>query len=208
MPQAYSNTSLGPKNVVTLSSGSGTYIPSSGTAAIRVRMVGGGGGGAYSTVAAGDGGTTSFGTLNCTGGIRGSYTTANAVGNGFPCGGYGGTVTGSVISGSKVVISIEGGSGTAGGSVNSYNANGGEGGTGAASYFGAGGGGGGPNISGQAYGSGGGGWYTGGGGGSGGYAEFFIFNPAPSYSYQVGAAGNAGTSSGFGGAGVIIIEEY
>jgi hypothetical protein len=55
---------------------------------------------------------------------------------------------------------------------------------------------------------------TGEGGGAGGYVEFSIMNPKPSYHYSVGqggaggSAGTCGTAGGRGADGIIIIEEY
>ena len=211
-PQLFGGYSGKPFNVQTFTSGSGTYIPSTGTTAIKVTIAGGGGGGggaaAAGATAGGTGGNTTFGSiLTASGGVGGNPT-------GFVQGGAGGTNT---ISGGTTLLNLVGGPGD--GAANVANASGGPGGTNA--LGGAGGGGGGNGLVGVAAasntGAGGGGagaagsYGSGSGGGAGGYIQSLIISPAASYSYSVGSAGSAGTGTsagGAGGSGVVIIEEF
>lgn len=207
-------------NVVTYTSGSGTYYPSVGCRAIRVRMVGGGGsgaGGGTSTATAGSAGnSTTFGSWTAGGGGAGQWGSSCLAGtaNTFSGTGYAipSTVGGSPCSGAPGGgLNISGGGGHGGSSYfggagcGGYATTGGD----AKTNSGSGGGGGGNGSSGGTAVNGGS------GGGSGGFIEGFILNPDASYSYGVGAAqtsvGSAGTAGGAGGqgaAGFIIIEEY
>jgi len=174
-----------------------TYTPTSGTARIRVRMVGGGGG----ADGGGQGGTTSFGAWTAIGGYGGNYQ------GGYGSGGPGGS----------------GGSNGAGTLVNRCQGNGGGGASlgGGSSSSGSGGagpfGGGAPASNGSginaaansgAGAAGGQGGSTGGGGGSGEYVEFYMTAAqiGASLSYTVGAGGTGGDAHG--GSGLIIVEEF
>jgi hypothetical protein len=206
-----------PPKVTRYTSGSGTHTVADNVKYIRVRMVGGGGGGGGNSTTQGafpgvPGGGTTFGTRTAGGGGAGSAS----------IGALGGVVSGS---GYTIVAEYQG---TAGGrpGINPSTANGTQmpGGVGGSSFFGGGGqngaaGGDGLNaIANSGSGGGGGGTdnvanqWGGGGGGSGAYLEFIIENPAPSYSYSVGAGGAGSTGAsrngGAGGSGIIIVEEY
>ncbi|MGJ4995740.1 hypothetical protein ACQR0Z_15040 [Bradyrhizobium sp. HKCCYLS3077] len=206
---------LGRKVTVSiLTSGSGTFSPSAGAVAWRVRVQGAGGGGGGSANSAGNGGaggaggTTTFGSIACTGGAGGGGSGAGLVSGG---GASGGDIN---ISGANGPAS----NGAGAGAVSNPFSH-----TGAPSVFGGGAvsawpnaGGYSPNCPG-AGGSGGGGYvsggFSGGGGGAGGYAEKWIVNPtATSYAIGVGGGGGSAGSNGYaggtGGNGCIIIEEF
>lgn len=89
-------------NIIKLTSGSGTYTPSTGTKWIRVRMVGGGG-----STAPTPGNNTTFGTslLVANGGAAGNGTTGNT------SGGAGGSAS---LGTGPVGIAVNGGGGGAG----------------------------------------------------------------------------------------------
>lgn len=193
-------------------SGSGTYTTPANVKYIRVKMVGagggGGGGGTSVSVAAGNGGDTTFGASTAGGGLAGG-----AIGG---AGGAGGTAT---LGSGHIGTALPGGGG-GGGSANSAAVNT-SGGTGGNSVFG-GGGTTSPNAAGSAGatntgGGGGGGGATntisaGGGGGAGGHVDCFIGAPSSTYSYAVGAGGTAGqgnvTLAGAGAAGYIEVIEF
>lgn len=190
--------------ITVYTSGSGTYTTPANAKAIYVRMIGGGAGGQGISNGVGypwggNGGTTSFGSINANGATQQS-------------GGSGGSGT--------ATLRISGATGQTGGGVTSYNV---PGGIGAASPFGGGGCGGAVASAGgaaSAYGAGGGGaggntnWGSVpcGAGGAGEYVELLITSPAATYSYAVGAggAGGAGASAagGAGAAGVIFVTAY
>ena len=185
-----------------LTSGSGTYMPTSGTARIRVRMLGGGGGGgADGGYGGATGGTTTLGVWTAIGGGGG--------GGGAGEGGSGGT--GGSNSTGTLIIRMQGNGGSAApNGVNSSGAGGGGpfGGGAAGQAAGAAGTSAAANSGGG--GSGTGSSYFGGGGGAGEYVEFFIPRPGP-MSYQVGSGGAGGNHiyvGGNGGSGIIIVEEF
>lgn len=192
-----------------LTSGSGTYTPTSGTVRIRVRMVGGGGGGAGGGTGAaggGTGGTTSLGGWTCIGGTGGA-----AGGIVATLGGTGGAdgvgtrirrITGSAGSASFVAgatISAGGYGGNSPLTGAGVSLPGNSAGNGAVANSGSGG------AGGTAAGS------AGSGGGAGEYVEFYVSLPG-ALSFVVGAAGLNGLGGavlgGAGGAGNIIIEEF
>ena len=198
-------------NIVTKTSGSGTYTAPSNISYIVVEAVGGGGGGAGSGTgcSGSNGGAGNNTTFD-------SYT-AGAGSGGSTCGdalGTGGTTSGSP------QVGITGATGGGSSTYSSY-ARGGMGGnsffggagstqqgagTNAQANTGSGGGGGGSGIGSQNV--------TGGGGGAGGYIKTTITAPSGNYSYGVGsggtagAAGTSGNAGGAGAAGVIYIYEY
>lgn len=167
-----------------------TYNRPDGVTKIFVQMIGGGGAGA----GGGIGGTTTFNSVNVTGGSAGSTNN----------GGLGGT----------------GGSGTAqlrqkGGDGGMAFFNQSIGGTGGSGYFGGAGKGYAGSVTGTVSraggantGGGGGGGVDGGGGGSGEYAELLIDNPSATYTYTIGAGGTFSGGSQVGGSGLIIVTEY
>ena len=201
-----------PPTIQKFLTGSGTYTrPSSPSAPIylKVTMVGGGGGGggAGGGATGQSGGISTFGLSLSAGGGFGGFTGAS---------GGSGNSGGPASLGSAVGTALTGGSGL-GGTVSTTSIT--LGGAGGVTAFGGQaisnpGGGGGvavPNTG--AGGNGGGGAVVGtpagGGGGAGGYVQAFIFAPATSYTYAVGAAGTGGTGGGMtGGSGYIIVEEY
>ncbi|WP_316227748.1 hypothetical protein [Bradyrhizobium sp. SZCCHNR3015] len=206
---------LGRKMTFTLlPSGSGTFSPSAGVVAWRVRVQGAGGGGGGSSNssggggAGGAGGTTIFGSIACTGGAGGAGPGGGWVNGG---GASGGDIN---VMGAYGPASNGAGAGAVG---NAFSHPGG------ASVFGDGAPGGWPNSGGSAPncagagGSGGGGYsgggFSGGGGGAGGYAEKWIMSPTAT-SYAIGAGGASGSAGpngqpgGTGGNGCVIIEEY
>lgn len=201
-------------------SGSGTYTTAAGVLYIKVQMVGGGGGGAGSALTAnhdggggGSGGNTTFGT---------TLLVANG-GNGG-VGGNGGIGTGGTASlgTGPIGIALTGGSGNGSQiSIAGTSLSGGNGGTSGWGGAGASEGGNGSGTAGVTNTGGGGGGAAatntrnaGAGGGAGGYVDAIITSPSGSYSYAVGAAGNAGAAGtsgnvGFaGGSGMIVIWEY
>lgn len=175
-----------------ITAGSGNWTVPTGVYRIKATAVGGGGGGysgSGSTPAAG--GDTTFSTITGGGGSGGSSAG----------GGSGGSSTGGTLNitgGNGCAIILTGGvttgSGSGGGSTNGF------GGTINASSIGG---------TGSGYGGGGGGGVgvDGGGGGGGGTAiKVFSVEPGDLIAYAVGSGGSAGTSSGAGTAGIIIIE--
>ena len=204
--------------VQTFLSGSGTYTTPTSPAPLylRVRVLGGGGGGSAAGGSAQNGsagGTSTFGTslITANGGGGGTWTTA--------AGGAGGTASVTTSSTVKQLAAVTGGGGM--GLTGAITGSQGVGGIGGSSAFG-GGGGTAINVSGYTgatnTGAGGGGGSSpgnsnsGSGGGAGGYAEVIITSPSSTYSYAVGASGNAGGSGtyngGNGGSGIIIVEEH
>lgn len=199
-------------------SGSGTYTTPANVKWIKVTMVGGGAGGAGSGTATGTnptaGGDSTFGSslLTASGGGAGTWTAG--------LGGSGGSVT--VNSPAIRVIGVAGGDGGSQSGNSSALWPGGNGGVSALGGAGRGGSAGGGAAGGPNSGSGGGGaginavasGYTGPGGGAGGYIEAIITSPSATYSYSVGAGGNAGgagtsgSAGGAGGSGVIVVEEF
>jgi hypothetical protein len=210
VPQLRVNSSTGqvetsntPRKMIVYTSGSGTYTPTAGCIAIRVRLAGGGAGGQGGGTthgAGGAGGTTTLGPYGATGG--------NSISPGTGSGGQ---------------LNLTGGQGPyptnanleqtgAMGAVNPF----GGGGAGIAFYNA--GGAGSPNTG--AGGAGGGcdsavaGAQPGAGGGAGGYCEAIAAPPAANYAYAVGVGGTgggfgaSGKFGGNGGSGVIIIEEF
>lgn len=200
-------------------SGSGTYTTATSPSPlyIEVEMCGGGGGGGGSGTAggsaAGDGGTTTFGTtlLSCNGGVKGAYVGA---------GGAGGSAS---LGSGPIGTVLTGGSGSGGGGSATANCSYG-GGHGGVNPFGGGGGGGSPSAAGlqgvaNTGGGGGGGGAPsagncGSGGGAGGYVKAIIASPSATYSYAVGGSGTAGgagtggAAGGAGGTGYIIVREF
>lgn len=196
----------------------GTHTTTPGAKRLRVRMAGGAGGGAGSGTAGGGGGAggdSIFGTRTAGGGNAGARLS----------GGAGGSNSGT---GYTIVVNLQGETGKSG-STNPTTANGAQaaGGAGGGNPFGGAGAGGGAGSGGAAAktgsGCGGGGGgndnlsgsSSGGGGGAGGYLEFWITDPAATYSYTVGAAGTAGAAGtgsarggGVGSAGAIYVEEF
>ncbi len=194
--------------------GSGTYTTPAGATFLKVKMVGGGGGSegsgtSLTGTAGGNGVDTTFGTATASHGGGGGAVTLGI-------GGTGGNASGSS------TLAFDGARG-ADGQTEGTNVQGGFGGA-SGGGLGAGtppGSGTGAGLVGTAYGSGAsgsgaapGGVITGAGGGGAGYNEWWIGNPASSYSYSVGAGGaggSAGASGADGGAGsdgIIIVEEY
>ena len=198
-------------------SGSGTYVTPAGCTYLKVTAMGGGGGGegtGGSPVAPTSGANSTFGSSLITaggGGLSQSLSTGlggtggSATATGLTAilaiGGRGNvgvnaSVTASSVSGGTGGYGALGGGGSGGFTVNGV--------AGAANTGGGGGGGSSPSTTGNATG--------GGGGGSGGYVQATIVNPDASYSYAVGAGGNAGTANSFsggaGGSGLIFVEEF
>ena len=184
---------------------SATYTRPANCKGILVRMVGGGGGGGDTGgTAAGAGGDTSFNGIVAKGGVGG----APAIGGTKPAISGSGSGTAS--------LRIPSSRGASGG----YN----HAGSGGCSPFGGGGVGIVPTTGSSAQpnsGSGGGGGYvsngsqlSAGGGDAGEYVEFYILNPAGTYTFTIGAGGTAGalgssnTAGGAGGSGLIIVEEF
>lgn len=179
-----------PTSQVLTSGTSLTYTTPANCLQLYIRMIGGGGGGAGSSTNGTNGGNTTFGTVTANGGQGGQ-----AIGGGT--GGNGGA--------GAALLRINGGSGNQGIAALL-------GGSGGAGPFG----GAGPpgNSASPNTGSGGGAAIGTGsnpsfGGGCGEYVEFFITNPAATYTYTVGTAGAAGTGGvvGAGAAGIIIVQE-
>lgn len=194
-------------------SGSGIYTTPNGVKWIKVSMVGGGGGGAagYNLAAAGDEGTTSFGTslLTCTGGAHGTLTGDNEAAGGtaiINSPAYGTAIDGAVGSSSAAFGTDAVVPGAAGASTPF---GGGGRGTGTGSGYVAGSA---KNNTGAGGGGGQGGTDPSGGSGvAGGYLVAFIANPSATYSYVVGGGGITGVggiSGGAVGSEIIIVEEY
>jgi hypothetical protein len=199
--------------------GSGTYTIPAGCQRVRVRMSGGGGGGgAKITNSGSQGGTTSFESWTCIGGLGGT-----AGDNATRIGGAGGT--GGATGTGTLVYRCDGGGGASGGASGTAGV-GPAAGNGGSNPFGGAGIGSGNNSStaggaGSANTGAGGGGANGGtgassacGGGAGEYLEFWMTAAqiGAGVSYAVGAAGAKGpvgtTAGGDGAAGVIIIEEF
>lgn len=201
------------KPTVQVLTGSGTYTPTSGTAYIVVKMVGGGGAGAAngSGPSIGTaGGNTTFGSATSNGGG------VAAAGGGGP-GGAGGTNTLAY----TTLEDVPGQDGSPGG----YDIDE-PGSIGGASIFGGGGVGGArgaagtvPGSAGFGYGSGGGGaggngTYASGAGGGAGAGQVFLWTSPTAVSYSVGSAGTlggaggGGNNSGPGKVGTIVVFEY
>lgn len=192
-----------------LTSGSGTYTPTSANVRrIRVRMVGGGGGGSARVTNNGNaGGTSSFGSWTA---IFGGFGTVASNGGAGGTGGVDGTGT---------LIMRFAGSGGDAATANSAAGNQPIPGRGGSNPFGGGAaaptsGAGLPASTNTGGGGSGGGsasaTNSGSGGGSGEYVEFFVNNPTAT-SYTVGAGGTGGaagtTAGGNGASGCIIVEE-
>ncbi len=205
-------------------SGTGGFVSGTYTTPANVKYLivtvqgggGGGGGGGTSSVAATSGGSSTFGGITVTGGAFGVGGGGAAGSN---IGGLGGTVTAAIGSGagsytgnpgeaglpnpSSVVI--RGGNGGASAAMGAGQAINGTTSGSAIATSGSGGAGGGTTASSAT---------SGGGGGAGARLRTIITSPAATYSYSVGAGGNAGTSGGngyTGGAGAIgeiVVEEY
>lgn len=199
--------------------GAGSYTAPADCKYIRVRMVGGGGGGAGNSsngsnfhFPGGDGGDTTFSDMTAFGG-QGGVGTQQRGGRGglFDLGsriGYGhygqggddstghGTQAGSSTGGQGGNSMLGGGGSSMGNAGNGETAesNSGGGGSGAT----------GVNHTGYNYG--------GAGGAGGGGIDAIIANPTGSYSYSVGAGGaqaaGSNYTSGGGGTGIIIIDEF
>lgn len=204
------------------SSSAGTYTTPTGTAYIRVRMVGGGGGGGGSGSTGGTGGTggtSTFGSslLTCVGGVGGHGAGTDADG------GTGGAAT---LSAPAIGTSFSGGSGSGAQAMSATPQSANSGGSGGVNPFG-GGGGGRYSTIGTGYdgavntGSGGGGagnpnsasLTCGGGGGAGAFIDALIGAPSATYAYAVGASGASGAAGngragGAGGSGYIEVTEY
>lgn len=199
---------LTPPNVIRITAGSSTYIPTAGSLYFKARIVGGGGGGGNGATGGGNGGTTTFGSIvSCTGGYGGSQSNIGP-NNGVHAGGAGGSST--VSSPAIKIVSSQGSGGSSGGSANTFNNVYGPSGSGGSSPFGGGGAGDVTPDAGINTGSGGGGITNGsggGGGGSGGYAEIMVKKSdySPSYAYSIGAGGTGGSNAA---AGIIVIEEF
>lgn len=195
----------------TFLSGSGTYTTPANCTRIKVTAVAAGGGsGASST--GGTGGTTSFNSVTAIGGGP-NGTIATQVPSIGGIGGTGGT-------GGTLITRVPGqqgakgcGGSQSGSPVGALYMSGGQGGssilgfgamsdTAAVANTGAGAGG----IS-SNNGTAGPSAANGGGGGGEGYT-MWIYGPAATYAYAVGAAGAAGTSGFAGGSGKIIVEEF
>lgn len=212
-----------PTTQVFTSGTSQTYTRPAGVTHIKVRMVGGGGGGS----GGGTGACTSGGTGTASTFVQSPVSLSAGGGVGGGCGSSPGGTGGAIsTTGASSGFGVPGGQGqggpaTTGTSGNNYSI----GGSGASSAFGGGGGGGQANGAGGAAatntGAGGGAGGTGNassnggaGGGSGGYVDVWIVNPAPTFTYTVGAKGAAGSAgtNGFAGAagadGQIIVEEF
>lgn len=202
-----------PPSIRVLSSGSGTYTPTTGSSWIKVRMVGGGAGGAGSGNP-GNAGTDGTDTLFGSDLVAGKGVGSTLIGTGGT-GSLGSITNGFTINGS------DGGGSSANGAGGAIFPTGGNGGVSAFGGAGAG-----SNSSASAgktnsgSGGGGGGIQPGGmsgcGGGAGAYVEAILSAPFTSFSYQVGAQGTGGAASGVvgtnngadGGAGIIVIEEH
>lgn len=190
-----------PPNVVTLNVGSGTYTPTAGTKALKVRLQGAGAGGSGTPAIpdGSNGGDTIFGTtfLTAQGGFKGGIGGSPIVGGSFA---GNGSVVRSSPGGNASAAHVAGQGSDGGGSALGVGAC-----WGTASGASLGGGGNGGNAT--SAGTGGGGI----GGGAGAFIEAFVTAVAGSYAYTVGAGGAVGgtASAGKAGAdGVIIIEEY
>ena len=206
--------------VTQYTTGSGTYTTPTGAKYLFIQMVGGGGGGggagtAYISYAGGTGGTTTFGTslLTCNGGVGGSSPNAGTGGaytvNSPALGvGFGGTAGSGQSSNTSIGYMVGGvggcspfgGAGAQTGANNTPSpatANTGSGGSGGVTK--------GTPAN-----------YVGGGGGAGGYIQAIIPSPSATYSYAIGAAGTAGTTSAganytdgsAGAAGTIIVTAF
>lgn len=199
-----------------ITSGSGTFIPTTGVLYLRVQIIGGGGGGAGGSNGGGGGtgGTTTFGdaSLMVAGGGEGGA--AAQAGNAASGGSGSSTVSNAVL--------VTGGGGASG----YYQANQ-QGNMGGGGFFG----GGGRSAGGIPLGNAGAGFNGGGGAGgglnggangsgqsgaAGGYVDAILSGDdlLAAYPYSVGAggaagsAGGSGVAGGTGGAGMIIIEEH
>lgn len=215
-----STTITAPVNptVQKFTSGSGTYTTPTGVQYIHVRMVGGGGGGSGSGTsagtAAGDGGSTTFGTGTAGGGNHGSFgaTSTNSGGTATLGTGWLGTaINGASSSGSAYqnisTIDESGGFGASsplGGAGASAFASAG---SAAIANSGSGGGGGGNNNTANSY--------SGAGGAAGAYIDAIIIpSSGQTFSYTVGASGSAGgagtsgNAGGAGGSGYIEVTEF
>jgi hypothetical protein len=184
-----------------LTTGSGTYTPTTGTVRIRVRMCGGGGGGGGSSGGS-SGGTTSFDSWTALGGSAG-YNGQGASGGPGGIGGSNGTGT--------LIVRMIGNGGASAPTINTTYG-GGQGGSGVFGGQGFGGGGQGNfgrlgNNGSDNSGSGGGGSSGYSGGGAGEYAEFYVSSPT-AVSCSIGTGGAGATYGGSGGSGVIIVEEF
>lgn len=169
---------------VLLTGSSATYTTPANCLQLRIRMCGGGGGG--SSIAAsgspgGAGGATTFNAVTANPGT-GAGIGLNSTGSGGTGGAGAATLRSPGIAGQGAMTGPGGGGFGGGGSIGS---------------FGAGG-------QGQAIGGAG---ISGNGGGSAEYVELVINNPAATYTYTVGVAGNAGAPGAGGFAGIIIVEE-
>lgn len=205
--------------VTRLTSGSGTYVPPSNVAYIKVSMVGGGGGGQGSAQSA-------WGPLGASGSF--SYFGTSLL---SASGGGAGNIQGGGRGGYSVnspAVDIRSHAGNAGGTGSNDNETASEmkSGFGGASAFGGapsgriGGSAGIAPVPNSGSGGGGGGLLStttgtyGAGGGAGGYVEAIIENPEASYSYTVGVGGGGGSAGTLGyvgasgAAGQIIIEEF
>lgn len=195
-----------PPTVTTLLSGTGSYSPPSGVTSIKVTFVGGGQGGtSESGVAAGAGGTTTFGTslLTATGGSGSGGGTATITSPAIAIltvqGQSGGASDENSLGGIAVVGGAGGSTPLAGAGNTSVGA-----GQSAKANTGSGGAAGSQGVStnGQT------------GGSAAGYGVAYINSPstlAPfAYSVGTGSAGGVGgtNAGGSGGSGAIIIEEF
>lgn len=189
--------SLTAVNTISFTSGSGVYTPSVGVLWLRLRMIGGGGSGGTFAADGTAGAASTFGNMTASGGNGGgSGGVASQGGTAFNCS-----------------LQIGGGWGQAGTGTTFATA-----GFGGASFFGGGGAGGTQSNgstaghTGPAYGSGGGGGlvsnFSRAGGAAGGYCESIITALSTTYSYSVGAGGNAPAAAGSGAPGIIFIEEH
>lgn len=191
-------------NIIRITTGSGTYVPSPGVTYIRVRGSGGGGAGGTDSTG-GYGGNTSFGSFTFLGGGGGHagglsgqpQCTGGSLPAGFTllsssCGAVGGS--------GATSCGGQGGSSSMAAGGQARCANQGYGG-----YSGGGGGGGGTSSASL---------YGGGGGASGGVAEIQGPPAVSGYSYSIGAGGvpvAPGVSyyvAGGGGPGALEITEY
>ncbi len=184
-----------------------TYTPTAGVSYARCIIAGAGGSGGSNTSGGNAGNPSYFGAniVTANGGGAGASNSGNTP--------SGGTVT--VNSPATVVVNVQGGDPQSGGAAPQQVG----GGTGGVNPFGGGGAGsrggsGTAGVSGHANTGAGGGAFqssTNGaasGGGAGGYAEFYMTSLAASYPYAIGTGGTAVSSSGAGGTGVLLIEEY
>jgi hypothetical protein len=207
--QAQSNLLLAP-TITKLLSGSGTYTTPTGCTRIRVRMVGGGGGGQGSGSASrgvgGAGGNTTFGTslLAANGGAGGSD--AQSANGGTSSGGdinlTGGAAVGSFTSTGGSFNGMFGAASPFGG-VGSGGVAGGAG-SAAAANTGSGGGGGGVATAINVGGGGGAGGYL----EKTISSPSATYSYAVGAGGTAGTAGTSGAAGGAGGSGLIIIEEF